>query len=101
MINFKQIVKTTKIQRANLIESLIENNLLKIEDAIWEAAKEGRYETSYCIAIPSCFKNEEGEKDIINALSNYFDDDFELTLVSPVYSYADYILYISWHKKED
>lgn len=101
MINFKQIVITTKIQRASLIESLIKSNLSKIEETIWEAAKEGKYETSYCIAIPCCFKNEEGEKDIVNAFSNYFDNDFELTLVSPAYSYADYVLYISWHEKED
>lgn len=43
MINFKQIVITTKTQRASLIESLIKNNLSKIENAIWEAAKEGKF----------------------------------------------------------
>ena len=101
MINFKQIVKTTETQRASLIESLIKKNLSKIEEAIWEAAKEGRYDISYLITIPSCFNNEEGKKDIINAFSNYFDDDFKLTLISPVYLFAPYTLYISWHKKED
>lgn len=101
MINFKQIVITTKIQRASLIESLIKNNLSKIEEAIWKAAKEGKYEALYLITIPYCFKNEEGEKDIINAFSNYFDNNFKLTLISPAYSPAEYILCISWYKKED
>lgn len=101
MINFKQIVMTTETQRASLIESLVKNNLSRIEEAIWEAAKEGRYDIFYPITIPSCFNNEEGEKDIINAFSNYFDDDFELTLMSPVYLFAQYTLCISWHKKEN
>lgn len=100
MINFKQIVMTTETQRANLIESLIKNNLSKIEDAIWEAAKEGRYEVLYRITIPFCFYNKEGEKDIINAFSNCFDD-FELALIPPKYYFIDYTLWISWHKKED
>lgn len=101
MINFEQIVKTTEIQRISLIESLIKKNLSKIEEAIWEAAKEGRYDISYLITIPSCFNNKEGEKDIINAFYNYFDDNFELTLISPPCLFASYTLCISWHKKED
>ena len=100
MINFKQIVAATEIQRANIIESFIKNNLSKIEDAIWDAAKEGKYEVAYCIEIPSFFKDEEGEKDIINILSDYLDN-FELILIPSEFRFMGYILHISWYKKEE
>lgn len=102
MINFKQVVAVTETQRANLIESLIEKNLLKIEDAIWDAAKEGKYSVSYFITIPSCCNNEEGKQDILDALANHFDDNFELTLISPgYYLNTGCDLCISWYKKEE
>lgn len=100
MINFKHVVAATEIQRASIIKSFIKNNLSKIEDAIWDAAKEGKYEVAYCIGIPSCFKNEEGEKDIINILSDHLGN-FELTLTSSEFCFIGYILHISWYKKEE